>query len=323
MRALSVLRLLPIASLLLTSCSEQLPPAYTGPKREIIVKPKMSIAEIGNALKEKEIINSVLLFRLTSWFYNYDHRIQPGRYRFVPNTDPKLVLKMLARETPAFLFVTIPEGATQEAIARILDENGICPQDSFLAACKDTALLRSLDIPFTSAEGYLFPETYEFQTGSEPKAIVQRLVRQFRITFQTLKIDSRTNLTEPEAVILASIVEKEAQVPEEFPVIAGVFLNRLRRKLPLQSCATVEYILPEHKERLNLQDLKTPSPYNTYLHTGLPPGPICNPGRLALRAVLFPARHDYLFFVSKGNGTHIFSRTPAEHQSAVNKTRKY
>jgi len=305
--------------LLFTFCAEQLPPDYTGPKREVVIKPKMSVTDIGNTLKEKGIINSVLLFRVIAWFYNYDHRIKPGRYRFVPNSDPQLVLKMLTREIPAFLFVTIPEGATKEQIALILDENGICQQDSFFAAGSDTGLLRSLDIPFASAEGYLFPETYEFQTASDPKTIICRLVRQFHSTYETVKGKSRTTLTEPEVVILASIVEKEAQLPEEFPVIAGVFLNRLRRHIPLQSCATVQYILPEHKERLSLDDLKTPSPYNTYLHPGLPPAPICNPGRTALRAVLFPAQHDYLFFVAKGDGSHIFSKTPQEHASAMNR----
>jgi len=305
--------------LLFTSCAEQLPPDYAGPKREVLVKPEMSVAEIGTLLKEKGIINSVLLFRVIAWFNNYDHRIHPGRYRFVPNSDPQLVLKMLVREIPAFLFVTIPEGATKEQIAQTLDENGICPKAPFLSACSDTSLLRSLDIPFATAEGYLFPETYEFKTASDPKTVVCRLVRQFHSTYQTVKGKSRTTLTEPEVVILASIVEKEAKLPAESPIIAGVFLNRLRRHIPLQSCATVQYILPEHKERLSNDDLKTPSPYNTYLHPRLPPAPICNPGRNALKAVLFPARHDYLFFVAKGDGSHIFSKTPQEHEAAMNR----
>lgn len=302
-------------------CSEPLPPDYTGPKREVVVTPGMSILEIATALKEKGIISSALIFQLLARLEHYDRRIQPGRYRFPPNSDPKLVLKMLAREVPAFLYVTIPEGATTRQIAKILAENGICPADSFLAASTDTALLRSLDIPLASAEGWLFPETYEFQTGSDPRHLIRRLVRQFRATYEALRRESRTTLTEPQVVILASIVEKEARVPEEFPVIAGVFLNRLRRRIPLQSCATVQFILPQPKERLTNGDLKIDSPYNTYLHPGLPPGPICNPGKMALRAVLQPAEHDYLFFVSRGDGTHIFSRTPAEHEAALRQVR--
>lgn len=306
-----------IFSLPFLFCAEPLPPDYTGPKREVLITPGMSFAEIATLLKEKGIINSTLIFQLLAWFYNYPARIKPGRYRFVPGSDPKLVLQMLARETPAFLFITIPEGSTSRQIAKILDENGICQTDSFLAATTDTALLCSLDITFPSAEGYLFPETYEFRTSSNSRAIVRRLVQQFRITYEPLRRESQTPLTEPQVVILASIVEKEAGVPQEFPVIARVFLNRLHRHIPLQSCATVQFLLPEPKERLSNQDLKTPSPYNTYLHPGLPPGPICNPGKLALKAVLFPATHDYLFFVSKGDGTHIFSKTPIEHAAAM------
>ncbi|MEO0021813.1 MAG: endolytic transglycosylase MltG [candidate division WOR-3 bacterium] len=302
-------------------CSEPAPPDYTGPKREVVIKPGMSILEIATALKEKGIISSALIFQLIARLDRYDQRIQPGRYRFIPNSDPKLVLKMLARETPAFLFVTIPEGATTRQIAKILAENGICPADSFLTACADTALLRSLDIPLATAEGWLFPETYEFQTGSDPRHLVRRLVHQFRATYESLRRESRTALSEPQVVILASIVEKEARVPEEFPVIAGVFLNRLRRHIPLQSCATVQFILPQPKERLSNEDLKIDSPYNTYLHPGLPPGPICNPGKQALRAVLHPAEHNYLFFVARGDGTHIFSRTPQEHEAALRQVR--
>lgn len=314
---LLVIRYLPPLLLFCLGCGEQMPPPIAGPKKEVLIKPEMGIANIAENLRQEGIINSTIYFRFLAWIYGAENRIQPGRYRFVPHTHPQLVLKMLTREIPAFLMVTIPEGNTTEEIAELLEQHGICPEDSFLAACTDTNLLRSLNIPFARAEGYLFPETYEFQTGSDPRAVVRRLVRQFQLVFANLKKESTTRLTEPQVVILASIVEKEAKLPDEFPVIAGVFINRFQRRLPLQSCATVEFILPKRKERLSWADLKTPSPYNTYLHPGLPPGPICNPGATALRAVLHPARHNYLFFVSRGNGSHIFSCTPAEHDAAV------
>jgi UPF0755 protein len=141
------------------------------------------------------------------------------------------------------------------------------------------------------------------------------MVRHFFSVFSALRTPapSPQPLAPSEIVILASIVEREAKVPEEFPRVAGVFVNRLRRRIPLQSCATVEYLLPERKGRLSVEDTKTESPYNTYLHAGLPPGPICNPGRRALAAALNPERNDYLFFVARGDGTHAFSRTAAEH----------
>jgi UPF0755 protein len=165
----------------------------------------------------------------------------------------------------------------------------------------------------------LFPETYEFLTNSPPDDVVRRLLRQFSSVFSellTLAPDPRP-LTPSEVVTLASIVEREAQVPAEFPRIAGVFMNRLRRGIPLQSCATVECLLPERKGILTVADTRVESPYNTYLHAGLPPGPICNPGRRALVAALNPEQHNYLFFVARGDGTHIFSRTLAEHAAAT------
>jgi UPF0755 protein len=168
-----------------------------------------------------------------------------------------------------------------------------------------------------TAEGYLFPETYEFLTGSQPSDVVRRMVRQFLSVYSELSNSPiavrQSHLAFSDVVILASIVEREAKMPEEFPRVAGVFVNRLRRRMPLQSCATVEYLLPERKGVLSVDDTKTESPYNTYLHTGLPPGPICNPGRRALAAALSPERNDYLFFVARGDGTHAFSRTAAEH----------
>lgn len=168
-----------------------------------------------------------------------------------------------------------------------------------------------------TAEGYLFPETYEFLTGAPPSDVVRRMLHQFSSVFAELRDSSPAPRSSPlapsQVVILASIVEREAKVPEEYPRIAGVFLNRLNRHLPLQSCATVEYLLHERKGRLSVEDTKIESPYNTYLHVGLPPGPICNPGRRALTAALNPERNDFLFFVARGDGTHIFSRTAAEH----------
>jgi UPF0755 protein len=206
-------------------------------------------------------------------------------------------------------------------IAAVLVENRVCAESAFLEADMDRNLRRECAILAGTNEGYLFPETYEFLTGSPAAEAMGRMLRQFRTVMAELKPQATTKMTDHEYVTLASIVEREAQKPEEFKRIAGVFVNRLRRRLPLQSCATVEYLLPERKDRLSVEDTKMPSPYNTYLHTGLPPGPICNPGRRALEAALYPESHDYLFFVSRGDGTHIFSRTAAEHAQACARAR--
>ena len=277
----------------------------------------MGIRALADTLAAKQVIGSKPLFLFYSWYYNYGRRIKPGRYRFQIGAGERRALRLLSGEEPAVAMVTIPEGYTMDQVAATLEGQGVCRAESFLSGCLDTNLLRESGVSATTAEGYLFPETYEFLTGSQPSEVVRRLIRQFFSVYSELRTASpapRPSLLTPSQIVtLASIVECEAKVPEEFPRIAGVFMNRLRRHMPLQSCATVEYILPERKGRLSVEDTKTESHYNTYLHVGLPPGPICNPGRRALAAALSPERNDYLFFVARGDGTHAFSRTAAEH----------
>jgi len=295
-------------------------PKTNGRGVEVTVPLGISIGALADTLAAKQVIASKPLFFLYAWFHNYGSRIRPNHYRFAVGTGERRALRLLSGELPADVSVTIPEGYTMPQVAEAMAERGICRADSFLAACADTNLLRDLGVDGATAEGCLFPETYDFQTGSPPSEVVRRLVRQFLSVFSELSNSPiairQSPLAVSDVVILASIVEREAEVPDEFPRIAGVFLNRLGRNMPLQSCATVEYLLPERKGRLSVEDTKLDSPYNTYLHKGLPPGPICSPGRRALKAVLNPERNDYLFFVARGDGTHIFSRTASEHAAA-------
>jgi len=311
-----------LLTLLALGCVESLPPAPGGRKAEVRIEPGMATAEVARLLRKQGVIDSELEFRFLAWLNGSEARILPGRYRFSPGSSEKVVLRVLGREEPAFLMVTLPEGLTLNQVAAVLAESDVCPAEDFLAACRDTSLLREFGLDAGTAEGWLFPETYEFVTGTKPKELVRRLVRQTRTVLGQLRPRATARLDDREAVILASIVEKEAADPTERARIAGVFLNRLKRRLPLQSCATVEYLLPERKEQLSLEDLEVASPYNTYLHSGLPPGPICSPGRAALEAALRPERHDYIFFVSKGDGTHIFSRTSSEHDAAVRRVQR-
>jgi UPF0755 protein len=283
----------------------------------VTVRTELGIRALADTLAAKQVIGSKPLFLFYSWYYNYGSRIRPGRHRLSVGTGERRALKLLSGEEPALVMVTIPEGLTMWQTASVLDANGVCDSTEFIAACHDTALLRATRIPYATAEGFLFPETYEFVTGTKPAAVVSRLAAQFWSVYPELESVANM-LADPGAmVILASIVEREARVPPERPVISGVFRNRLHRNLPFQSCATVEYLLPERRGRLSVEDTKLESPYNTYLHTGLPPGPICSPGRASLLAALRPERHDYLFFVARGDGTHIFSRTATEHAAAT------
>jgi UPF0755 protein len=298
------------------SCSASAPKS-NGRGVEVNVRPGMGVRELADTLVAKQVIGSKPVFLFYAWYYNYAPRIRPNRFHLSVGTGERRALRLLSGEEPSLTMVTIPEGYTMDQVAAALAERGVCRADSFLRACRDTSLLRRSGVTAAFAEGYLFPETYEFRTGSSPDSAVRRMVRQFFTVYTELRDSSRptppSSLSPSEVVILASIVEREAKVPSEFPRIAGVFMNRLRRRLPLQSCATVEYLLPERKGRLSVEDTKLESRYNTYLHAGLPPGPICNPGRRALEAALYPERNDYLFFVARGDGTHLFSRTATEH----------
>ncbi len=302
------------------SCSPRTA-SMNGRRVEVTVGPGWSMRALADTLAAKQVIGSRPLFLFYSWYYNYGRRVRPGRYRFQVGTGERRALRLLSGEEPALAMVTIPEGYTMNQVAAALAEREVCRADSFQSACLDTSLLRETGVAAATAEGYLFPETYEFLTGSRPSDVVRRTIRQFFSVFAELRDSSpapRSSSLDPaQVVILASIVEREAKVADEFPRIAGVFMNRLRRHLPLQSCATVEYVLPERKGQLSVEDTKFESAYNTYLHVGLPPGPICSPGRRALAAALNPERHDYLFFVARGDGTHIFSRTLAEHAAAM------
>uniref|UniRef100_A0A7C6ED22 Endolytic murein transglycosylase n=1 Tax=candidate division WOR-3 bacterium TaxID=2052148 RepID=A0A7C6ED22_UNCW3 len=274
-------------------------------------------------LKEAGIIDNPTKFILLAKLFGYERKLRMGRYNLTKGLSEFSALKILSQGGRGTTLVTIPEGKTLKQIAEILEEQGICAKEDFLTICFDPNLLLGLGIKANSAEGYLFPDSYEFSIQADPKEVLIRMVKRFFAVYNSLmdsKDPASSRLSLHEIVTLASIVEAEAQLDSERPIIASVFLNRLKKRLPLQSCATVEYILKERKPRLAIKDLSIESPYNTYLHLGLPPGPICNPGRNSLLAILFPAQTEYLFFVSKGDGSHQFSKTSQEHQIA---TRRY
>ncbi|MEO0814944.1 MAG: endolytic transglycosylase MltG [Myxococcota bacterium] len=188
---------------------------------------------------------------------------------------------------------------------------------AFIEAARDPKLMRELSIPGRSAEGFLYPETYRMAVGLSARDIVTLMVEQFRAVQNELGVELEGEALW-EWVTLGSLVEREVRSPLEMPRVAGVFRNRLARNMRLESCATVQYILGEPKEKLTFDDVRLPHPYNTYLHYGLPPGPIASPGRDALAAAAGPDTHDYLFFVARedGSGRHLFSKTYRQHLDA-------
>ena len=290
-----------------------------------------STAEIAAILQEEGLIKSAFLFRLYARYRDCDGHFQAGKYRLSPEMSlDEIMIRLQQGVIPVEVArFTIPEGFTVEQIAALLAAEGLVKKEEFEEKC----VLFPRDLPFefpapaTASdseiqyllEGYLFPDTYEVYAAATPADIIEAMLKRFAQVFDAnfRQRAGELGFTIHEIVTLASIVEREARVPEERSLIAAVFHNRLRSEhMPLlQSCATVQYLLGEVKPVLTNEDLGIDSPYNTYLYPHLPPGPIASPGRDALTATLYPAEVDYLFFVSKedGSGTHYFSTTLQEH----------
>lgn len=293
-------------------------------KVEVRIPPGTSARGIGDILEASGVIRSSTLFALAVSRRGVAHLLQAGTYQ-LDGTHPVYgVVDDLLTVPHSVLSVTVPEGLTRHEIAGLLAARGLVDSVRFVALTEDPAYIRTLVLEVPTLEGYLFPETYYLDPHASPEAVVERMVGEFRHIFsdslqQRLAV---VDLTLHEAVTLASIVEREAQAQDERPVISGVFLRRLRLDRRLESCATVAYALGSHKTHLSNEDLLVDSPYNTYRYGGLPPGPICNPGRAAIMATLYPADTIYLYFVARGDGTHIFSRTNEEHEQAKRTVRR-
>jgi len=279
------------------------------PPGTLVEIPKNLMAsDVAVLLKEKGIIKNTRLFLKVLNRNHTDRKLRSGIYEFSGKPYIYDVIQKLLKGEIAYIKLVFPEGITCHEIGRILEQENICSSSEFDEFAKKESL-----------EGYLFPDTYKFPYGVSKEAVAKKMVERFWEIIQQIHPDAtKLNQTElKKIVIIASIVEKEAEINSERPVIAGIFYNRLRKNMPLQSCATIKYVIG-NKKSLNMQDVKTRSPYNTYLHRGLPPGPICNPGKESLKAAINPAKTSYLFFVSKGDGTHYFSNTYSEHLSAKN-----
>jgi len=287
-----------------------LPPKVYREGEVVVIRRNQTASQIAHLLKEKGIISYPKWFVFLAETFGFERRLKRGRYLLKRGESEIEVLKRLAKGPSSPIFVTIPEGLTLKEIASLLEREGVVSKDEFLSLASNHSLLKSLGIPGMTCEGYLFPDTYDFPLESDPKRVIIRMVERFFRVYRELRgnIDSLK-----EVVILASLIEKEAKIDSERPIIASVFLNRLKRGLPLECDPTIQYILGKHKKRITYNDLKIPSPYNTYLHSGLPPGPICNPGRKSLEAALYPEETRYLYFVAKGDGSHYFSKTLSEH----------
>ncbi|MFO7886284.1 MAG: endolytic transglycosylase MltG [Desulfobacteraceae bacterium] len=285
------------------------------------IKPGESLSQISENLEKQEIITSCVMFRIYARIKGEAKKIKAGEYRLSSAMTPRAVLDKIVSGRVAAFRLTIPEGLNIKEIARLVERAGFGTEEMFQAAAHDKTLVLDMGISADSCEGYLFPETYFFPRHTPPETIIRHMVNRFTTVF-TKQWESRTEklgFSRHEIVTLASIIEKETGKASERPIISSVFHNRLKKGMRLASDPTVIYGIPDFNGNITRKDLETKTPYNTYKINGLPPGPIASPGKMALKAALFPADTDYLFFVSKKDTTHKFSKTFKDHNKAVRK----
>ena len=283
------------------------------------VAPGETLRGIATRLQREGLVRDVEATILLARYRELGQKLSAGEFWVAADQSPEEILGVLVKGKPATHPVSIPEGLTAREIGAIIADAGLVDRAAFDAAVSDPELLAKFDIPADDLEGYLFPETYRLPKGQSGKQVVTLLLEQFDRAWQQVAARAEARgLTKHEVVILASIVEKETGAAQERPLIASVFANRIERNMRLESDPTIIYGIAEFDGNLRRSHLRDASnPYNTYQHAGLTPGPISNPGLASLEAVVEPADTDYLFFVSRNDGTHIFSTNYRDHARAV------
>ena len=290
----------------------------TRSRASVTLEPGATFRAAAESLASAGVVRHATMFRAYAKLRGRDRELKAGTYVFeCRSTRWGGVLERLAHG-PVERPVTIPEGYALSDIVPLLAKAVGAPPESVQAAVRDTALRRELDVPTETLEGYLFPDTYRLTYGMPARAAVRQMVRRFQAVWDP-SWDAqlqRLAMSRHDIVTLASIIEKEARLAEERPVISAVYHNRLRDQMPLQADPTVQYARGQHTARVLYRDLEIDSPYNTYRHRGLPPGPIASPGRASIEAALFPANVPYKFFVAHPDGHHEFRVTFEEHVAA-------
>ncbi|MDD3806769.1 MAG: endolytic transglycosylase MltG [Candidatus Marinimicrobia bacterium] len=274
-------------------------------------------SQISDSLEAKGFIETPSFFYLSARLKGKTTKLKAGTYKIPGGLTYGRLVDLLSAAKLLQIRVTIPEGLEFEEIADSLSKHFHFSREDFLAY-KDSTDLFDFPLPVSSLEGYLFPETYYFYENATPPDIISRMIQQFFVVVNdSLQQEiTKNGHTVHEIVTLASIIQGEAMIHEEMPVIASVYYNRLQRGMKLQADPTIQYLVPGPKIRLQTQHLEIDSPYNTYRYPGLPPGPINNPGKDAILAAIYPDTTEYLYFVAQGNGSHVFSRTHQEHLKA-------
>ncbi len=281
-----------------------------------------SLITIAKKLKKAGVIKNAWVFAFEALRTGAYKKFKAGEYALFPYQSVGEILKILCEGKVYLRKVVIPEGATIWQVAEILERKKICKKEEFLSLAENAEFVKSLGIPSTTAEGFLFPDTYYFAKNTPPERVIKVMVNNFWEHWKKYeKIAQEKGLSLKEVITLASIVEKEALFSREKPLIAAVYWNRLKIGMPLQADPTINYAIKKFRRLYYKDYYRVKSPYNTYLNKGLPPTPISNPGESSIRAVLFPAKVPYLYFVAKNDGTHYFSRTYREHLRAIRRIR--
>ncbi|MBQ5999628.1 MAG: endolytic transglycosylase MltG [Treponema sp.] len=299
-------------------------------KRTLMVPSGTSVRSAGEKLYSEGFVRSSDVFYLSAR-YPFVKKILTGEsepfvlksgvYKLSPSMNLKEILDVLSSGEQEYIRVTVPEGLTLSKIGMIMESACVCSHEDFMSAARNRVLLDEYDIPASSFEGFLFPDTYFFTPAMEADVVIETMVKNFFEKFKTIKNAGSLSCSElMEKVILASIIEREYRIASEAPLISSVFNNRLKRNIGLYSCATLEYIITEieglpHPDVITYKDTQVDSPYNTYKWAGLPPGPISNPGLVALDAAVNPSVSDYYFFrlVDPEKGNHVFSKSFSSH----------
>jgi UPF0755 protein len=297
---------------------------YSGAEQFVTIESGSGSRAIGRRLIEAGVVRNDATFRAALWRTGLARSLQAGEFRFDRAMTPIEVIEKIARGDVHNRRITFPEGLNIAEMARIFEQQDFGTSAEFVEAARDVAAIRDLDPTASDLEGYLFPETYSLPRPTTAARLVQSMVRRFRQVFtpELQRIAQSLGLTPRQAVTLASLVEKETALPSERSIVAAVYLNRLEIGMGMQADPTVIYALQRagrYAGNLRRDDLSFDSPYNTYRYAGLPPGPIASPGFESLKAAAAPAAVDYLYFVSRNDGSHVFARTLEEHNRNVRK----
>lgn len=290
---------------------------YQGKDYSFTINPGEGFSSVNYRLSKDDVVSNARMFHYYTKYKDKMNKLKAGTYIIPKGSHMAEVLTILTEGTPVLTKITIPEGKNLYEIAKLLEQKGITSEKEFIKLAKSQEMVKKYNLEAPSLEGYLFPETYMFAPKTPAKNVIHTMMNLFEKKVKDVDF-SKSHLSKHEVVILASIVEKETGAKWERPLIAGVYLNRLKKRMRLQADPTTIYgIWENYNGNLRKKHLLQKTDYNTYKMSGLPLGPIANPSLAAIKAVLEPKKHDYIFFVSKNDGTHVFTSTYKEHKKAV------